>query len=97
MYLIDEAVGVVVTNDGKEIITIGFFDQLNKKSGRVLCRVLRRPVGIKGWVSNTGVAMSKISEANLQGMIYYIKQFKSIERTCTHEDVDIAKVRAMYH
>ena len=30
-------------------------------------------------------------------MIYYIKHFKRIERTSTHTDVDLSKVRAMYH
>ena len=30
-------------------------------------------------------------------MIYYIKFFKIIERTCTHTDFGISKVRAMYH
>ena len=37
-----------------------------------------------------------MTEANLQGMIYYIKHFKRVGRTCTHADVDIAKFRAMY-
>ena len=36
-------------------------------------------------------------EANLQGIIYYINHFKKIGRTCTHADVEIAKVRVMYH
>ena len=30
-------------------------------------------------------------------MIYYIKHFKNIGCTCTHENVDLAKVRTMYH
>ena len=38
-----------------------------------------------------------MDEANLQGMIYNIKHFKRIERTCTHTYVDLSKVRAMYH
>ena len=40
MKLTDEAVGVVVTNNGKEIITIDDFAQLNEKSVESLCRVL---------------------------------------------------------
>ena len=50
-----------------------------------------------GGVSNPGVAVSAMTEANLQGIISYIKHFKSIGRTCTHVDVDISKVRAMYN
>ena len=30
-------------------------------------------------------------------MIYYIKHLKRIGRTCTHANVEINKVRAMYH
>ena len=48
-------------------------------------------------MSNTWVAVSAMSEANLQGMIYYIKHYKSIWRTCTHADVELSKVGAMYH
>ena len=48
-------------------------------------------------MSNPRVAVSDMAEANLQGMIYYIKHFKRIERTCTHADVDLSKVRAIYH
>ena len=48
-------------------------------------------------MSNPGVEVSLMAGANLQGMIYYIKQFKRIGRTCTHADVKISKVRAMYH
>ena len=36
-------------------------------------------------------------EANLQGMIYYIKHFKTIVRTCTHTYVELSKFLAMYH
>ena len=50
-----------------------------------------------GGVSNPGVAVSAMTEANLQGIISYIKHFKSIGRTCTHVDVDISKVRTMYN
>ena len=38
-----------------------------------------------------------MAETNLQGMIYYIKHFKRIGRTSTHEDVDLSKVHTMYH
>ena len=48
-------------------------------------------------MSNPGVAVSEIFEANLQLMIHYIKHFKIIGCTCTHADVDIDKFRAMYH
>ena len=41
--------------------------------------------------------MSVMDEANLQGMIYYIKHIKRIGRICTHDDVELAKVRAMYN
>ena len=30
-------------------------------------------------------------------MIYYIKNFKRIGRTCTHANIEIAKIRAIYH
>ena len=48
-------------------------------------------------MSNPGVAMSEMAEANLQEMIYYIKHVKKIGRTYTHANVELAKVRAMYH
>ena len=38
-----------------------------------------------------------MAEANLQGMIYYIKNFKRIGRTCTHTNFEIAKVPALYY
>ena len=62
-----------------------------------LCRVLRSPGGTTGGVSNTGVAVSAMAEANLRGMIYYIKYLKRIGRTCTHAYVDLSKVCAMYY
>ena len=46
--LMDEAIGVVVANYGKGIITINYFDQLNEKYVEGLCRVLRRPGGTTG-------------------------------------------------
>ena len=55
------------------------------------------PGGTTGGVSNPGVALSKMSEANLQGMIYYIKHFKRTGRTCTHADVELFRFCAMYH
>ena len=48
-------------------------------------------------MSNPGVVVSAMDEENLQGMIYYIKHFKSIGSTSTHVDVELSKVRAMYH
>ena len=95
MNLTNEAVAVVVSNDGQGIIAIDDFSQLNEKSVEHLCRVLRRPGGNAGGVSNPGVAVSAISEANLQGMIYYIKHFKRIGRTCTHADVELSKFSAI--
>ena len=56
--LTDEAVGVVIANDGKGLITIDDFDQLNDKYVEGLCWVLRRPGGTTGVFSNTGVAVS---------------------------------------
>ena len=62
-----------------------------------LCQVLRWPGGTAGGVSNPGVAVSAMAEANLQGMVYYFKHFKRIGRTCTHADAELSKVRAIYH
>ena len=36
-----------------------------------------------------------MAKANLQGMIYYIKQFKMIGRTCTHANIELDKARAI--
>ena len=38
-----------------------------------------------------------MAEANLQGIIYHIKHLKKIGRTYTHANVDLTKVRAIYH
>ena len=62
-----------------------------------LCLVLRRPGRTTGGMSNPGVAVSAMAEANLQEMIYYIKYFKNIGRTCMHSNVGLTRVRAMYH
>ena len=62
-----------------------------------LCEVLRSPGGTTGVVSNPVVAVSEMVEANVHGIIYYIKHFKRIGRTCTHADVDLSKVRDMHH
>ena len=62
-----------------------------------LCRVLQSTGGAIGGVSNPRVSVSVMDEANLQGMIYYIKHIKRIGRICTHDDVELAKVRAMYN
>ena len=48
-------------------------------------------------MSNPGVAVSGMAEANLQGIIYYINYFKRIGCTCTHANVELAKYRAIYH
>ena len=82
--LTDEAFAVVFTKDGKRRIIIDYFSQLNDKSVEGIFRVLRKPGGTSGGVSNTGVAVSEMSEGKLQGMIYYIKHFKRIGCTCTH-------------
>ena len=62
-----------------------------------ICRFLQRTGGTTGGVYNPGVVVSAMDEANLQGMIYYIKHFKRIWRTCTHADVELDKVNGMYH
>ena len=95
--LIDEDGGVVVPKYDQGLIMIDYFAQLNEKSVEGICRVLWRPGGTTGGVSNTGFAVSSMAEANLQGIIYYIKHFKRIGHTCTHADVDIFKICAMYH
>ena len=48
-------------------------------------------------MSNPGVSVSDMAEANLKDIIYYIKHFKMIVHTCTHIDVDLSKVHSMYH
>ena len=70
---------------------------MNDKSVEGLCEVLRSPGGTTGVVSNPEVAVSEMVEANVHGIIYYIKHFKKIGRTCTHADVDLSKVRDMHH
>ena len=90
MKLTDEAVAVVVAKNCQGIITIDDFAQLNKKSVEGLCLVPKISVGTTGEVYNPGVAVSAIAEANLQGMIYFIKHFKSIGPTCTQVDVELS-------
>ena len=51
----------------------------------------------RGGVSNPRVEVSQMAEANLQGVVYYIKHSNGIGRICTHANVDIAKFRIMYH
>ena len=46
---------------------------------------------------NTGVSVSVMAEANLKGMIYYIKHFKRIKHMCRHTNVELSKVPEMYH
>ena len=48
-------------------------------------------------MSNPGVAVSEMDESNLEIMIYFIKYSKRIGRTCTHANVELSKVSAMYH
>ena len=97
LNLTDESVGVIVANDGQEIIPIDDVAQLNEDSVEGLCWVPRSLEKTKGGVYNPGVALSEITEANLQVIIYYIKNVKRIGRTCTHADVYIVKICAMYH
>ena len=97
MKLTDKAASFVVANDGQGVITIKDFAQLNDKAVESLCRVLWRPGGTTWGVSNPSVAVLAMAEANLQGMIYFIKNFKIIGHTCTHAGVELAKFRAMYH
>ena len=97
MKLTDEAVSIVVSNYGQGIIMIDDFSQLNEKYVEGLCRVPQEPGGTIGGVSNTGVVFLAMAEENLQGMICYIKNFKRIGSTCTHANVEITKVGAMYN
>ena len=97
MKLTYESVGVVVPNDGQGLITIDDFYQLNEKYVEGLCRVLRSPIGTTGGLSNPRAAVSKMAEANIQRMIYYIKTFKRISHTCMQADDELSKVHTMYH
>ena len=97
MKLTDKAVCAVAANDGQGIITIDDFDQSNEKYVEGLCWVLLSTGGTTEGVSNTGVAVSAMAEENLQGIIYHIKSLKSIRSKQTHANVDLEKVRAMYH
>ena len=56
---------LAVNNDGQRIIAIDAFVQLNKKSVGGLCWVLRSPVETARAMSNPGIAVSAMSEANL--------------------------------
>ena len=69
MKMTDEYIGVVVANDGQGITTIDEFPQLSEKSVEGLCWVLQRHGGTIWGLSNTGVAVPKMAEANLQGVI----------------------------
>ena len=97
MKLKYEAVAVDVANGGQGLITTDDFSHLNDKYVEGICRVPLRPGGTRGRVSNPGVAVSKMAEANLQGIIYNIKKFKGIGCTCTHANVELSKVSAIYH
>ena len=97
MMLIYEAVGVVIANDGRGLILIDDFSQLNEKSVEGLLQVLRRYVGDTGGVSNPGVSVSAMAKSNLQGVIYHIKYFNHIGRTCKNANVELTKFCALYH
>ena len=97
MGLTNEAATVVVAADGQGLVTIDDFAQLNEKSVEGVCRSLRRPGGQTNGVVNRGVSVSAMAESNLQGMIYYIKHFKRVSRTCTYAQVLLPNVRALYH
>ena len=97
MKLTNKDVGVVIAKDGQGLITIDDFTQLNEKYVEGLWKVLRRPGGTTGWVTDPGVAVSTMAEADLKRMIYYIKHFKRIRRAWTYDDVELSKVREMYH
>ena len=84
MNLTDEAGCLIISNDGQGLITIDDFSQLNEKFLDGLCQVLQRPGGNIEGVSNPGVSVSAIAKENLQGIIYYIKHFETIGRTCMH-------------
>ena len=97
LKLIDKAVGVVVADNGKGISTNWWFFPVEWE----ICRGCL-PSTKKAWryywgMSNPGVSVSDMAEANLKDIIYYINHFKMIVHTCTHIDVDLSKVRAMYH
>ena len=87
MKLIDEAASVVVDSYRQGLISIDDLTNFNEKYVEGLYQVLHRPGGTTGGVSNPGVVVSEISEANLQGMVYYIKNFKRIRRTYKHANV----------
>ena len=84
MNLTYEAVGVAVANNGQGLITIDYFAHLTEKSVEGIFRFLRRPGGTIVGVSNHGVSVSVMAEANLEGMISYNKHFKRIGCTCTY-------------
>ena len=96
MKLIDEAAIVLVSNDGQGIILIDDIIQLNDKYVESLCRVPYRPGGTTSGSANPGVEVSATTDADLQGMVYYIKHFKRIGRTCKYSHVDLNKVHAIY-
>ena len=97
MKLTDESVGVIVANYGQVLITVDDFYHLNEKYVEGLFRVILRPGGTTCVVSNNGASVSAITESNPQGMIYYINFFKKIGCTCTHANLELDKVCAIYH
>ena len=94
---IDEALGAIASKNDQGQIKIDDFSQLNEKSVEGHFQVLQRPGGTAGVVSNPGVEVSAMDEANLQRMIYYIKSFNSICRTCTHADFDLTNLSSAWH
>lgn len=97
MGLTNEAAAVVVDAGGQGLISIDDFAQLNEKSVKGLCRSLRRPGGQTNGVVNHGVSVGQMAETNFEGMVYYIKHFKRVSRTCTYADVLLPSVRALYN
>ena len=97
MKLKYEAGGVVVNNDSQGLIMIDHLSQLNEESVEGLLHNIQSPVGTTAGVYNPGVSVSSMAEANIQVMIYYIKHFKTIDRTCSHAGFDLSKVFSLYH
>ena len=61
MKLKDEAVGVVIANDGQRLITIEYFPQTNEEYVEGLFRVLQRPGWTTWGVSNPRVVVSSMA------------------------------------
>ena len=59
--LTDKAASVAVANDGQEIILVDDFALLSYKYLEGLCRLLNRPRGTTGELSNPAVAVSEMA------------------------------------